>query len=142
MKNRILLPKGHSANANQTIKCVSGSLYLKDGFGREVPAVFELDEAKKKARMFGGSVEPTPSKYDIADDYTVAQINKDKIPMSVILALETCCSFVDNDKTLGEKLYSVGMIGEELVPNAEGDLKEELLELYSYVVDYMYVTFI
>tara|TARA_B100000767_G_C19672639_1_gene495971 strand:+ start:101 stop:532 length:432 start_codon:yes stop_codon:yes gene_type:complete len=141
MKHKIILPKGHSTNQTQTIE-VDGELFLKNGFGREIPAVFELGEARRKARLFDGNTVESPSKYDIADEYKVAQINGDNIPMSVITALETCCSFIDNDKTIGEKLYSVGSIGEDLIPNAEGELKKELLELYDYVHEYMYVTFI
>ena len=142
MKNRILLPEGHKAKPHQTIECVSGKLYLKNAYGREVPSVYDIGEARRKAKLFGGSVEPSPSKYDIADTYRVAQIQIDNIPMSVIIALESCCSFIDKDKTLGEKMYSVGSIGEDLIPNAEGELKNELLELYDYVEEFMYVTFL
>jgi hypothetical protein len=141
MKYRILLPEGHSAKKEQTIKCVSGKLYLKNGFGREIPALFGIGDARKKSILFNANIEASPSKYDVIEDYTVAQVSIDKIPMNVIIALESCCSFVDKDKSLGEKLYSVGSLGEDLIPNATGELKEELLNLYEYVVNYMYVTF-
>ena len=137
-KFKVILGENHTAREDQ-VMTHEGDVCLGNGI---FPSLYTRGHAVKKASTFKGTIKAHSSKYEIAEDYRVAQINGDNIPMSVITALETCCSFIDKDKSIGEKLYDVGSIGDDLLPNATGDLKIELMDLYQSVIDYSYVTFL
>lgn len=144
-KARVILLEGHNAKADQTIKCVSGQLYLKDMFS-DRPAIYSIGEARKKANMFGGSAQSYQSKYDLTDEVKVAQIVEQNIPAIVLAAFATVePSYVDGDKSIGEKMYSTDVIydamAQEAYDNDNTELELELRELYDYVSDYNYVVF-
>jgi hypothetical protein len=144
MKSRIALLEGHSADNDQIIK-IDGTPYLKDAFS-ERPAVYESEEAVDKAREVRGVAKPVNSKYDLSYTVTIAQIVEQNIPQIVLNAFALIePSYVDADKSIGEKIYSTDAIYEsmaqEAYDNDDTELEIELRELYDYVSDYSYVTF-
>lgn len=140
-KRKIKLRPDHHAKPEQVIE-VLGELFLKDPFS-ERPALYDLGEARKKARLFGGYAVAHRSAYELSDTVTVAQIVESNVNSDVLdLFGKVDASYVDNDKSIGEKLYHTPVIIEELVNDENSqELNNELLELYDYVSDYSYVVF-
>lgn len=131
----VKLLEGHSAKPEQIVDGCLGEnglvyTYLKG-------------EASKKARMFGGKIEPYTGAYQIEDEVKFAQIPYDGLPQIVKDAFDkTDPAYIDADKSIGEKIYYVANIADEMIDEAESEnLKLELLALYQMVYDYSYVVF-
>jgi hypothetical protein len=141
MKNQVELLEGHKANEDQTIT-LSGKLYLKDPYS-ERAAIYGVGESRNKARLFGGKARKFQSKYELADVVTIAQIREDLIPKEVLRKITSNSSpaYVDEDKSIGEKVYYTSSIS-DMIEETSGELNLEFRELYDYVSEYSYVTFL
>jgi len=143
-KYRIKLKENHNARPDQIVECVTGKLYLKDVSG-DIPALYTRGEAIKKSSMFKGSLEKYVSKYELADVVDVAQIRIENIPSDLLSAVESQePSYIDADKTLGEKMFSVDVLDaviQESYDNEDKSLMSEAMELRQYVGEHCYFLF-
>jgi len=118
--------------------------YLGDAyFG--TPSLYSRGEAIKKARIFNGKIEEYKGSYQVVDVISVAHIPFDSLPKVVVdeFAKHTP-SFKDTDKTLGEEMFSVDSIVDEVIAECYIEsTRVELRELYEMLSggDYCYVSF-
>jgi hypothetical protein len=96
---RVKLNEGHTARPDQ----VAGE-YL-GGYAKIDPMLYTHMEAVKKARMFGGSIEPFGRDYTI-DTLKVIQIPIVQLSKALVNELNGREIFVDTDNTLEEVMYS------------------------------------
>ena len=96
---RVRLNEGHTARPDQ----ISGE-YL-GSYANIDPILYTHMEAVKKARMFGGSIEPFGKKYTI-DKLEVIQIPKNQLSQALINELRDREVFTDTDNMLEEVMYS------------------------------------
>jgi hypothetical protein len=96
---RVKLNEGHTARPDQ----IAGE-YL-GGYATIDPMLYTHNEALKKARMFGGSIEPFGRNYTI-DTLKVIQIPKDQLSKALINELQGREVFIDTDNLLEEVMYS------------------------------------
>jgi hypothetical protein len=96
---RVKLNEGHTAKPDQ----IAGE-YL-GGYAKIDPMLYTHMEAVKKARMFGGTIEPFGKNYTI-DKLQVIQIPKAHIGKALINELQGREVFIDTDNLLEEVMYS------------------------------------
>ena len=96
---KVKLNEGHRAKPDQ----ISGE-YL-GGYATIDPMLYTHMEALKKARMFGGSIEPFGRDYNI-DKLEVIQIPKSQLSQALINELQGREVFIDTDNLLEEVMYS------------------------------------
>lgn len=96
---RVRLNEGHTAKPDQ----IAGE-YL-GGYASIDPMLYTHMEAVKKARMFGGSIEPFGRDYTI-DRLQVIQIPKSQLSQALINELKDREVFIDTDNMLEEVMYS------------------------------------
>lgn len=96
---RVKLNEGHTAKPDQ----IAGE-YL-GGYSKIDPMLYTHMEAIKKARMFGGTIEPFGKNYSI-DKLQVIQIPKSHIGKALINELKGREVFIDTDNLLEEVMYS------------------------------------
>ena len=96
---RVRLQEGHTARPDQ----ISGE-YLGN-YATIDPTLYTRSEANKKARMFGGSIEPFGRDYAV-DELKVIQIPKAQLSQALINELQHREIFVDTDYGLQEVMYS------------------------------------
>lgn len=96
---RVRLNEGHTAKLDQ----IAGE-YL-GGYASIDPMLYTHMEAVKKARMFGGSIEPFGRDYTI-DRLQVIQIPKSQLSQALINELKDREVFIDTDNMLEEVMYS------------------------------------
>lgn len=102
MKYRIKLNDNHNAKADQNI---SGYLGWGEGYGKlsGVVCIYSRGEAIKKARVFGGKIEPVPFS-KITTDLVMRQVPERLISGLVLDLLKDHKQF--NDATdMGEGIY-------------------------------------
>ena len=143
---RVKLNEGHTANPDQIAGKYLGNYHSID------PALYSKGEAQKKAKMFGGSIEPFGKNYSLID-LKIAQIPKEQLSIELLNELDGRESFIDADHDLNEVLYSADIfeailcevdeaIEQELlvrVGKKTQDLVDELLVLIELTKDYQYV---
>ena len=143
-KYRIKLKENHNARPDQTVKCVTGDLYLKYMSG-DIPALYTRGEAIKKSSMFKGSLEKYTSKYELADVIDVAQIRIENIPADLLAAIDMQePAYVDADDSLGEEMFSVDVLDaviQEAYDKEDKRIMAEALELQQYVGEHCYFVF-
>ena len=119
--------------------------YLGDAYAG-TPSLYSRGEAIKKARMFGGKIEEYVGAYQIVDVISVAHVPYDSLPEVVKEELKKHSpSFQDTDDTLGEQMFSVDAIREEVIAECKIEsTRVELRELYEILNDgsFCYVSFI
>ena len=96
---RVRLQEGHTARPDQ----ISGE-YLGN-YATIDPTLYTRSEANKKARMFGGSIEPFGRDYAV-DELKVIQIPKAQLSQALINELQGREIFIDTDNLLEEVMYS------------------------------------
>ena len=96
---RVRLNEGHTARPDQ----ISGE-YLGN-YATIDPMLYTHMEAVKKARMFGGSIEPFGRDYTI-DKLKVIQIPKAQLSQALINELKDREVFIEIDNMLEEVMYS------------------------------------
>lgn len=96
---RVKLQEGHTARPDQICGEYLGSYATID------PMLYTRSEAQKKARMFGGSIEPFGRDYTV-DELKVIQIPKAQLSQTLINELQGREVFLDTDNLLEEVLYS------------------------------------
>jgi hypothetical protein len=96
---RVKLNEGHTARPDQ----IAGE-YL-GGYANIDPMLYTHMEAVKKARMFGGSIEPFGRDYTI-DKLKVIQISKSQLSQALINELKDREVFIDTDDMLEEVMYT------------------------------------
>jgi len=96
---RVRLNEGHTARPDQ----IAGD-YL-GGYANIDPMLYKHMEAVKKARMFGGSIEPFGRDYSI-DKLEVIQISKSQLSQALINELKDREVFIDTDDMLEEVMYT------------------------------------
>lgn len=108
------------------------------------PSLYSRGEAIKKARTFNGKIEEYKSEYQVVDVISVAHIPFDSLPSKVKEEFEKHIpSFQDTDETLGEQMFSVDSINEDVISGCKVEaVRVELRELYEAVNEYCYVSFI
>lgn len=111
---RVRLKEGHTAKPDQ----ISGE-YLGN-YATIDPMLYTRGEAHKKARMFGGSIEPFGRDYSV-DELKVIQIPKAQLSQALINELRDREVFTDTDNMLEEVMYSsdvfeaiLGYVDEEI----------------------------
>ena len=95
---RVKLNEGHSAKPDQIAGGYLGNYSTVD------PALYTEREAKKKAKMFGGSIEKFGIEYTV-DKINVIQIPKHQLSQALINELNGREVFADTDNQLGELMY-------------------------------------
>jgi hypothetical protein len=96
---RVKLQEGHTARPDQ----VAGE-YLGN-YSNIDPALYTRGEAYKKAKLFGGTIEPFGKNY-LTDEVKVLQLSKKQIGEDILADLKDRESFVDTDNDLNEVMYS------------------------------------
>ena len=96
---RVRLKEGHTAKPDQIAGEYLGNYATID------PMLYTHMEAVKKARMFGGSIEPFGRDYNI-DRLQVIQIPKVQLSQALINELKGREVFLDTDNLLEEVMYS------------------------------------
>ena len=96
---RVRLKEGHTARPDQIAGEYLGNYATID------PMLYTHMEAVKKARMFGGSIEPFGRDYTI-DRLQVIQIPKAQLSQTLINELQGREVFLDTDNLLEEVMYS------------------------------------
>jgi hypothetical protein len=143
---RVRLNEGHTAKPDQIAEGYLGNDNSID------PALYSKSEAQKKAKMFGGSVEPFGKAYHL-NELKMAQIPKEQLSTELLNELKDRESFADVDTDLDEKIYSadkfetiLGEVDEAIeqqllvrVGKKTQDLIDELLVLIELTKDYEYV---
>lgn len=122
---RVKLLEGHTAKADQ----VAGG-YLGD-YSSIDPALYSKGEAQKKAKMFGGKVEPFGKVYHITE-CKILQIRKEQISQQLIDELNGRESFVDTDNDLNEEIYSADIFETILCELDEYIKKQRLITWGGY----------
>lgn len=111
-----------------------------------VPSLYTRGEAIKKAKIFNGKIEEYVGAYQIVDVISVAHIPYDSLPDVVKAEFSKHSpSFQDTDETLGEQMFSVDAIKEEIIAGCFTEsTRVELRELYEILNDgsFCYVSFI
>ena len=95
---RVKLNEGHSAKPEQIAAGYLGNYSTID------PALYTEREAKKKAKMFGGSIEKFGIEYTV-DKINVIQIPKHQLSQALVDELNGREVFADTDTQLGELMY-------------------------------------
>jgi hypothetical protein len=95
---RVKLNEGHSAKPEQIAAGYLGNYSTVD------PALYTEREAKKKAKMFGGSIEKFGIEYTV-DKINVIQIPKHQLSQALVDELNGREVFADTDTQLGELMY-------------------------------------
>jgi hypothetical protein len=143
---RVKLNEGHTAKPDQIAVGYLGDYSTTD------PALYTKGEAQKKAKMFGGSVEPFGRSYHL-NELKMVQIPNEQLSERLLNELKDRESFADVDTDLNEKIYSADIfeailgevdeaIEQELlvrVGKKTQDLIDELLVLIELTKDYEYV---
>lgn len=143
---RVKLNEGHTAKPDQIAVGYLGNDNSID------PALYSKSEAQKKAKMFGGSVEPFGKAYHL-NELKMVQIPKKQLSERLLNELKDRESFADVDTDLDEKIYSAdifeAILGEvdDAIENQllvrvgkkTQDLIDELLVLIELTKDYEYV---
>jgi len=96
---RVRLKEGHTARPDQIAGEYLGNYATID------PMLYTHMEALKKAKMFGGSIEPFGRDYNI-DRLQVIQIPKSQLSQALINELQGREVFLDTDNLLEEIMYS------------------------------------
>jgi len=96
---RVRLKEGHTARPEQIAGEYLGNYATID------PMLYTHMEAVKKARMFGGSIEPFGRNYNI-DRLQVIQVPKSQLSQALINELQGREVFLDTDNLLEEVMYT------------------------------------
>jgi hypothetical protein len=132
---RVKLNEGHTARPDQISGEYLGSYATID------PILYTHMEAVKKARMFGGSIEPFGKKYTI-DRLNVIQIPKNQLSQALINELKDREVFTDTDNMLEEVMYSSDVFEAILGEQFEYFGKQNLIRVgveYQVLVDELMV---
>lgn len=136
---RIKLNEGHTANPDQVAGEYLGCYETTD------PALYTRGEAQKKARMFGGSIEPFGKNY-VIDEQKIIQLNRKDISKHVLRELDGREAFRDTDEDLNECMYYgdvfAGILGEhseQTLLSFNQDVIDELLVLDTLCTEYQYI---
>lgn len=116
---RVKLNEGHTATADQVAEGYLGNYATID------PALYTRGEAQKKAKMFGGSIEPFGRDYTV-DELKIIQIPKAQLSQFLINELQDREVFVDTDYGLQEAMYSSDVFETILGEVTEG-VEQQLL---------------
>ena len=143
---RVKLNEGHSAKPDQIAGGYLGNYSTVD------PALYTEREAKKKAKMFGGSIEKFGIEYTV-DKINVIQIPKSQLSQALVDELNGREVFADTDNQLGELMYCSdvfeAILGEQYeyfdkqklirVGQDSQKLVDELMVLNEICIDSQYV---
>jgi len=147
-KYRVKLTSESNHRQDQKVidpKNPESGFYLGDVYS-ETPSLYSRGEAVKKAKTFNGKIEVYNGAYQIVDVISVAHVPYDSLPDVVKAEFEKHSpSFQDTDETLGEQMFSVDAIKEEVIAECKTEsTRVELRELYEILNDgsFCYVSFI
>jgi hypothetical protein len=132
---RVRLNEGHTARPDQIAGDYLGSYATID------PILYTHMEAVKKAKMFGGSIEPFGKKYTI-DKLEVIQIPKAQLSQALINELKDRETFIDTDNLLEEVMYTSDVFEAILGEQFEYFGKQNLIRVgveYQVLVDELMV---
>lgn len=132
---RVKLNEGHTAKPDQ----IAGE-YL-GGYANIDPMLYTRSEANKKARMFGGTIEPFGRDYTV-DKLKVIQIPKAQLSQALINELQGREVFLDTDNLLEEVMYSSDVFETILCEQYEYFNKQKLIRVgkeYQVLVDELLV---
>lgn len=93
---RVILLQGHTAAKNQNL-----GGYLGDTSYDDKPLIYKRGEALKKARMFGGRIEPFGQNYNI-DELKVLRLSRACISVAILKELDGREVFTDTDNRANE----------------------------------------
>jgi hypothetical protein len=122
---RVKLNEQHTATNEQ----------IKDGYLANFDEIclYSRSEANKKAKVFGGKVEPFGKKYHTGTDCKMLLLPQSELSQKLRNELNGRESFIDTDEQLGEQIFGADIfdaILEELdgVSNITGRISNELIE--------------
>jgi hypothetical protein len=122
---RVKLYEGHTAKPKQ----VSGE-YLGN-YATTDPALYSKGEAQKKAKMFGGKIEPFGKVYHFTE-LKVMQLSSEQISEKLMSELRGREEFVDTDNDLDEAFYSADVFEAILCEVDQMINKQKLVTWGSY----------
>ena len=122
---RVRLKEGHTAKPDQ----IAGK-YL-GGYANIDPMLYTHMEAVKKARMFGGSIEPFGREYHL-NKIKVLQIPNEQLSKRLLNELKGRECFTDTDDMLEEVMYSSDVF-ETILGEVDEEIKlQKLITWGSY----------